>query len=89
MKYEWDEKKNGINQTKHGFNFADAVDFEWQHATHEPDKRQDYGELRVVSFAPLHGRTCAMLWTPRGEKIRIIGLRKANPREVKRYESKT
>jgi len=88
MKYEWDETKNTINIIKHGVSFDIAVYFEWEKATHEPDTRCDYGEPRVVSFAPVHARTFALLWTPRGDVVRIIGLRKANKREVKRHENK-
>jgi len=87
--YQWDENKRQANIRKHGLDFADAVDFEWQHATHDVDSRRDYCELRIVSFAPLHGRICALLWTQRDDHIRIFGLRKANKREIKRYENKT
>jgi len=74
---------------KHGVDFAIAADFEWDMATHEPDIRKQYAENRVVSFAPVCGRVFAMVWTVRGETIRVIGLRKANKREVARYEAQT
>ena len=87
MEYEWDEAKRAANLRKHGVDFTLANRFEWERAAHQPDTRHDYGETRVLSIAPIEGRLHAMVWTPRGERIRVISLRKANRREVNRYES--
>jgi len=87
MDYEWDEKKRISNIESKGVDFeeASASAFEWAKATHEPDMRCTK-ELRLVSFAPVHGRIYALCWTQRGDKVRIINFRKANKREVKKYE---
>jgi len=86
MRYEWDEDKRETNRTNHGLDFLEAKDFTWKEALHKQDNRRDYGELRIVSTAPIHHRLCKLVWTPRGNTVRIISLRKANSREVKDYE---
>jgi len=89
MEYEWDETKRQSNIVKHGVDFTMAHDFEWDKATYESDERHDYREIRMLSFAPIHGRIYALCWTPRDESVRIVSLRKANKREVKKYEQTT
>jgi len=85
MEYQWDEDKREANLIKHGVDFTDANHFDWPRAMTITDCRQQYGELRHISYAPINNRLFVMVWTPRGSITRIIGLRKANPREEKRY----
>lgn len=66
--------------------FAEVEGFEWKKCYTEQDERNEYGEVRFVSIGPIHARLHVMVWTVRGKKVRIISLRKANSREVKRYE---
>jgi uncharacterized DUF497 family protein len=49
------------------------------------DNRNDYGENRIVSVGFLYERMVLITWTQRGESRRIISMRKANEREIKRY----
>ncbi|RMH59151.1 MAG: BrnT family toxin [Zetaproteobacteria bacterium] len=85
MDYEWDERKRRANLAKHGVDFTDAVAFVWPLAFTSLDARRDYGEPRYVSIGPVNGRLHVMVWTPRGGKVRVIGLRKANRREERWY----
>lgn len=87
MKYEWDEDKRQSNIENHGLDFADAVDFDWTSALISVDDRQDYGEIRHVAFSKARGRLCVLTFTWRDEVVRIISFRKANNREMKRYDS--
>ncbi len=51
--YEWDNKKNEENLSKHGLNFADVeIVFSNPHLTFE-DTRFDYGEPRFITFGLL------------------------------------
>lgn len=52
-----------------------------------PDTRRNYGEKRMVGCAPIGQRVYCVVFTDRGQKRRVISLRKANVREVKRYAS--
>ena len=49
------------------------------------DDREDYGEVRIVTFGLLARRLVAVCWTPRGEDQHVFSMRKANDREQKRY----
>ena len=86
MKIEFDEKKNLENITKHGFslNAFELLDFDL--AIYKEDNRKTYSETRFNIFAPINGRLCMATFTIRRNKYRIISLRKANKREVKKYE---
>jgi uncharacterized protein len=65
--------------------FAEAGNFDWDNAVHRVDRRGDYGELRFVSTGRIGDRLDVCIWTPRGVMQRIIGLRKANPREQRQH----
>ena len=82
IKFEWDEAKRLRNREKHGVDFADVAGFGWDEATHAVDDRADYGETRIVSMMPYRGRLHLCCWTPRGEAVRLITVRKANDREA-------
>jgi uncharacterized DUF497 family protein len=84
--YEWDPSKAAANFAKHGVPFERIELFEWEMAVIYEDVRFAYGERRFNAFAKIEGRLHAVVFTSRGQKIRIIGLRKANEREVRRYE---
>jgi uncharacterized DUF497 family protein len=49
------------------------------------DSRFDYGETRFITFGLLDARMVVIVWTPRGNKRRIISMRKANEREEQRF----
>ena len=85
MTYEWDSDKATANLVKHGVAFDNAKDFSWDLAVGWIDDRADYGELRRIAVAPLRGRLHVMVFTKRGERIRIISLRKANLREMESH----
>lgn len=87
MKFEWDERKNQSNITKHGFDFADAFRIFNLPILVYLDEREDYGEDRYLGIGLLDGRIVVVIYTePDEEMVRIISLRKALSHERKRYE---
>jgi hypothetical protein len=84
--YTWDGKKRAINLRNHGTDFAAAKDFDWTTALAFEDRRHDYGERRFVAYGKIASALYVLIWTPRDETVRIISLRKANGREIHRYE---
>jgi len=81
MEIEFDRGKRDITWQERGIDFADAaIVFAGPVVTAE-DRREDYGELRYITFGILAGRLVAVIWTPRDGKRRIISMRKANERE--------
>jgi len=68
-----------------GLDFADADKvFDGPHLTIEDD-RIDYGEVRYLTVGMLEQRMVVLVWTPRGQDLRIISMRKANDREQRAY----
>jgi uncharacterized DUF497 family protein len=49
------------------------------------DDRFEYGEVRKVAFGFISDRFFACVYTDREAERRVISLRKANSRELKRY----
>lgn len=89
MEYEWDEGKRRRNLAKHGIDFAAVAELEWDSVVLEPDLRREYGELRLRASGLLHGRVHVLIFTPRGERTRVISLRRANDKEIEAYEKAT
>ncbi len=85
--FEWDEAKRQANLAKHGVDFADVERFEWELATERMDDRRSYGEVRVESTSFIGHRLHVLVYTSRGAKFRIISLRKANGREVLKWNT--
>jgi uncharacterized DUF497 family protein len=85
VELEWDERKRQWTIETRRLDFADVVDFDFVTANTIEDTRTDYGEVRFVSTGFLHDRLCVLCWTRRGERIRVISLRKANDREKQGY----
>ena len=54
-----------------------------------PDTRHSYGEDRYQLIGRIDERLFVLVYTPRHNAIRIISARKANTREVKRYENRS
>jgi uncharacterized DUF497 family protein len=80
-RYEWDRAKQDSKLAKHGIDFNEIARFEWATATVVPDRRVDYGEVRFRAYGRLGGRACVVIFTRRGEVLRIISFRRANRRE--------
>ncbi len=91
MNVTFDPAKDAANLAKHGLSLLDVVGFEWDAALVWPDKRRDYGEPRMVGLVPVNDRLFCVVFVDRPSEQpterRIISLRKANNREVKRYAS--
>lgn len=89
MEITFDPAKDAANTTKHGVSLMDAEKLNWDEALIEIDDRRNYGEVREVAYAPIAERLYYVVFTRRGDGLRIISLRKANQREFDYYVSKT
>jgi uncharacterized DUF497 family protein len=63
------------------------AELDWESAQLWQDTRMEYGEVRIIALALIKTRLFYVVFTDRGDHRRIISLRKANAREVKRYVS--
>ena len=86
MRYEWDPKKARLNEAKHGIVFADAVlALEDDHALTLSEQASS-GEERFVTLGlDPFARVLVVVYTWRGDRIRIISARNATPRERRLY----
>ncbi|MBL8445643.1 MAG: BrnT family toxin [Zoogloeaceae bacterium] len=85
MEIAFDPAKDASNIAKHGMSLAIAAEFEWESAAVWPDVRREYGEARMAAIGYIGLRLYAVVFVDRAHVRRIISLRKANLREVKRY----
>ena len=83
----FDPAKNERNIASRGISFEVAEQFEWDTAMIAQDLRKEYGERRFQAIGFIAGRLHAMVFTPRAGKVHVISLRKANRREMRRYEA--
>lgn len=83
--YDWDEAKRSANVRDHRVDFTAANEFDWNSAFIYVDDREDYGELREVAIGYIGVRLYVLVFTRRGETIRIISLWKAQRSDVRRY----
>jgi hypothetical protein len=86
IKFTWDEGKRLTTLFTRGIDFSIVAQLDWSTAIILPDTRKDYGEVRLRIMGLIDGRLHAVIATPRGDTLRIISLRKANPREQRIWE---
>jgi len=89
VKIDFDPVKNAKNIRERGLSFIRAADFDFATAIFAVDARRDYGEIRHRALGLLDGRLHALVFVETVLGIRVISFRKANSREVKRYETQT
>jgi uncharacterized DUF497 family protein len=87
VKIEFDAEKDALNRHKHGVSLVQAVPIDWRKVMATPDHRRSYGEERYIAATPIGDRLHVVVFTIRNGTLRIISLRKANRREIKRYET--
>lgn len=85
MRITFDPAKNERNVRLRGLSFERAAAFEFDTALFAIDDRNEYEEIRVVALGLLGDRVHVLCFTEVSDGIRVISLRKANAREVKRY----
>ena len=85
MKIEFTSTKDATNIAKHGISLAMAELLEWDLLLATEDKRENYGEVRMIGFAPIGRKVYCVVFTENDEVYRIISLRKALPKEVRAY----
>jgi hypothetical protein len=89
MEIVWDREKARLNAAKHGVRFADAVlVLDDPYGITIADSESDPTEARWATLgADAQGRVLVVVYTYRGEDVRLISARPAEPRELKEYEA--
>jgi len=87
--YQWDLDKAKVNRKKHGVDFADAVGvFEDTLALTIDDPGSPEEPQWIILGADFGGRLLVVVYTYRGEAIRLISARRATKKERDCYEGK-
>ena len=68
-----------------GLDFLDAETVFAGPTIELPDRRRDYGEVRIIYIGRLRGRVVIVVYTDRNGIRHIISMRKANDREQHRF----
>jgi uncharacterized protein len=86
--FEWDPRKAAANHRKHGVSFDEAATaFADPFGIVVDDPRHSADEARVVLLGhPESSRLLAVMFTERGDRIRLLSARKATRREHRHYE---
>jgi uncharacterized DUF497 family protein len=77
---------NALKIRERGLPFEAVRDLDMTKPLIVEDIRKVYEERRFQALGLIEGRLHMLGFTPRGGKMHVISLRKANPREIKRYE---
>jgi uncharacterized DUF497 family protein len=88
MRFQFDPRKGASNFKKHGVSFADTEGVFFDPlAVHQADSSKE-GEERFVAIGMgSAGQILVVVYTLRGDDIRLISARRATRREVKTYET--
>ena len=86
VKFEFDERKSQINKKKHGINFIEAQAL-WEDADRIEIPAKTIDEERYLLIGKISDQCWSAILTYRGEKIRIISVRRSRKEEVEIYES--
>jgi uncharacterized protein len=84
MEFEWDERKRAQIVAERALDFVAAYRFfDGRPASHQPTPRG--GEERWKTTAIIEGEHVTLVWCWRGEKIRVITMRRAHEQEIGTY----
>jgi uncharacterized DUF497 family protein len=85
MEFEFDRRKSQINKKKHGIDFIEAQGL-WE----DPDRieipAKTTDEPRFILIGKISEKHWSSIFTYRGEKIRLISVRRSRIEEIEVYE---
>src|SRR5690242_3242424 len=90
-RFEWDIEKARSNAQKHGIGFKEAVMvfLDPQSLVAEDLAHSHYERRQWLIGESIAGRVLVVVFTRRGDSIRVISARQANAKERMRYHAKT
>jgi uncharacterized DUF497 family protein len=86
VEFEFDQRKSADNKRKHGLDFEEAQAL-WDDADLIEIPALTEDEPRLLVIGRIAGRHWSGVITYRGERIRIISVRRSRKEEVEIYES--
>ena len=85
MEFEFDAKKSSSNKSKHGIDFSEAQEI-WDDPDLVEIPVRTSDEPRFLVIGKISGRCWSAVITYRGDRTRIISVRRARKEEVEIYE---
>jgi uncharacterized protein len=85
VRFIFDPDKDKLNVANHGLSLSFAEKLVWDEALVWVDPRYAYNELRMIGLVPEGNTLYYVAFVDRGDVRRIISLRLAERREVKKY----
>jgi hypothetical protein len=86
MEFEYDPEKSAANKAKHGIDFEAAQEL-WRDEMLLEAPARTTDEPRFLVIGKIAGRHWAAVCAHRGDKVRIISVRRARSEEIEHYES--
>lgn len=88
MRFEWDENKRKTNFDVRGVDFARVVlVFDDPNHLDFPDNRRNYGEARRRAVGKVGDDTYVVIYTVRGDALRIITAWRLGRNAKRRYQT--
>ena len=88
MEFEWDPAKSAATERQRGIDFDRAAEIFLGKRVEWADDRKHYGEPRIRAVGESAGELLHVVYTERGEVIRIISARRANRKERALWHSR-
>lgn len=85
MEFEFDPAKSAANKAKHGIDFDEAREL-WSDQERVFAPALVGSEPRFVAIGKIGGRIWTAIFTWRGDRVRIISVRRARKYEAEHYE---
>ena len=88
MEFEWDEDKRQRGIAKHQVDLVYAAGVFEVPVLIAPDERGVYGEDRFTAIGLVRGEVFVVVFTQRGDKVRLISARKGGRRDRSKYQTR-
>lgn len=88
-KFEWDPNKQKINIEKHGIDFVDVAAIFNDINRIETTVMNESGEERYITIGTVNNIILLVVYTLRGNSIRLISARRASKNERQYYKKQT
>jgi uncharacterized protein len=86
MQFEFDSQKSELNKTKRGIDFTAAQQL-WEELNPVAVPARTSDEPRYLLIGRVSGKHWSVVFTLRGEAVRIVWVRRSRPEEIEIYES--
>jgi len=86
MEFEYNQVKSVMNKAKHGIGFEKASVL-WGDPGLKIAMGRMLNEERWIAIGLIQGKHWSVVFTPRGDAVRIISARRSRRKEIEFYES--